>query len=340
MILLLTLNETTKQLSEPFDNMGYRSVGWFMLPRSATRELERRHRANLKTIEQTRITDKAKADAEGRHYIYADTKPWDSLTGFDYLELFEKDGREYVKYSFDGWKWYEGYPFPNLVQQMLYDVAYPDIIVDHPSEAWLEDISPVLTGSLGINQPTLIGYELHEDISAFVRSGEDWNDVDIFDNSGHISMDTDMDGNPWFDNKDCIFVIIDRTHGTAGLSPAARKAADDAEVELKALKPDHIGDLYSDSDYPAFHWDRIDIDLWKKIAGILEKAAEWEIETAAIRYDSDTPDYDAIGDYYNYDIYLNAGWDETEFMEQFTPKGQVSTSEIHPYLDDLDDQKL
>jgi hypothetical protein len=317
--------------------MGYRSVGWFMLPRSATREFERRHRIGLKRQEQQRIKDKEKAEADGRHFIYAETKPWDSLSGFDHLELFEKDGREYVKYNFDGWKWYEGYPFPQLVAQMLYDVAYPDVIVDDPSEAWLEDLSPVLSGSLGINQPTLIGYRLEEDIAAFVRSGEDWNDVDILDNTGYLQVETDMDGNPWFDNKDCIFVIIDRTHGTAGLSPAASKAADDAEMDLKALKPEKIGDLYSDPNYPAFHWDHIDIDLWKKIGGILEKLSEWEVESAAIRYNHNAMDYDAIGDYYNYDIYLNAGWDETEFMEQFTPKGHVSTSEIHPYLDD---QKL
>ena len=160
--------------------MGYRSTGWFMLPRSATVELERRHRDQMEREHRKRIVDKEEAEEAGKHFIYAQTKPWDSLTGFNEVELFERDGREYVRYDFDGWKWYSGYPFPALVETMIYNVADPDIVVEDKEEAWLE-VSPILEGVLGINQPTLMGWELEPDISAFARTGEDWNDIEVLD---------------------------------------------------------------------------------------------------------------------------------------------------------------
>ena len=319
--------------------MGYRSTGWFMLPRSATVELERRHRDQMEREHRKRIVDKEEAEEAGKHFIYAQTKPWDSLTGFNEVELFERDGREYVRYDFDGWKWYSGYPFPALVETMIYNVADPDIVVEDKEEAWLE-VSPILEGVLGINQPTLMGWELEPDISAFTRTGEDWNDIEVLDDSGEIEIYTEMDGNPWFNDADCIFAVIDRTHGTAGQSPAARKASDEAEEALRALKPDKIGDLYSDSDYPAFHWNISDRELWGKIIVILEKLDEWEVNYAAIRYDEADENYDSIGEYYDYDIYLNRGWDETDFMDQFTSKGRVPIEVVHPYLKEQEEQKL
>lgn len=319
--------------------MGYRSTGWFMIPRSATRELERRHRANLDKEEQQRIKDKEAAEKDpDKHFIYAETRPWDSLTGFDTVDLFEKDGREYVRYSFDGWKWYSGYPFPQLVETLLWNISDPHEIVDDPSEAYLEDITPVLSGSLGINQPTLMGWEMEPDHAIFVRSGEDWNDVVIFDQDGYIDTLTDMDGNPWFNGTDCIFVLLDRsfTPNEAQLDIDAKyEAYDKAEMELKALKPDHT-DLTGD--YPTLHWSTADIGIWRKIAAILNELEEAEVYSAAVRFNSDDLEYDSIGDYYDYDIYVNAGWDETPMMKEFEYKGNFPITEIHPYL--LPDQKL
>lgn len=291
--------------------MGYRSDGYFIIPIEYSEELERRVMKYLKEEENRRIVDKKKADQEGKYYAYAETKPWNPLTGFDFITLMEDSaGKQYYKYAIEGWKWYQGSGFPSIVSVLLADI---------------EDDSK---------------------LAIFVLQGEDWDDTTVFDSSGQIEMVLQLDGNPWSDDIPQIFVMVNH-EGTALDADNYQKIVD----KLTALNPTDSGtpydptDVYLDSHDNAsttiytpkytgmainaptlikrwsvrsemlFYWDRDSIVLYNDIVYILNEfettMADGAIGFAIMMNDNGYKDYSIPGtDIYEWDVYPNSGWDD------------------------------
>ena len=327
--------------------MGYRSYGYFMIPRSAAPELERRVNEYLDNEEQKRIEQKAQDEADGgRRMIYTQTKPWNPLTGFDSVELLKRkdDGKEYLRYEFEDWKWYEGYPFPTLVSQLLYEINYHGEdqyeYLDSP-DYWLET-EPVFQGSMGINQPTLVGWEAISDYAVFVRSGEDWNDVEVFDDEGLIGMDMEVDNLPFREQMfPMTLLMIDTTiyeegkeDGTLAPTPEWREAS----KKIMDLNPTN-STVVDDQ-----HWFQ-----WLGQRGVeglgetLEEIESMEIDGNffsgfVIEFGEPMESYDQRsingGDMYDYDVYVSGGWDDRDFFQQFESKGSMDIKELHPSMNE------
>ena len=327
--------------------MGYRSYGYFVIPRSAAPELERRVNEYLDNEEQKRIEQKAQDEADGgRRMIYTQTKPWNPLTGFDSVELLKRkdDGKEYLRYEFEDWKWYEGYPFPTLVSQLLYEINYHGEdqyeYLDSP-DYWLET-EPVFQGSMGINQPTLVGWEAISDYAVFVRSGEDWNDVEVFDDEGLIGMDMEVDNLPFREQMfPMTLLMIDTTiyeegkeDGTLAPTPEWREAS----KKIMDLNPTN-STVVDDQ-----HWFQ-----WLGQRGVeglgetLEEIESMEIDGNffsgfVIEFGEPMESYDQRsingGDMYDYDVYVSGGWDDREFEQAFESKGSMDIGKLHPSVNE------
>jgi len=326
--------------------MGYRSYGYFVIPRSAAPELERRVNEYLEKEEQKRIEQKAQDEKDGgRRMIYTQTKPWNPLTGFDSVELLKRkdDGKEYLRYEFQDWKWYEGYPFPTLVARLLNEINYLENqyeYLDSP-DYWLET-EPVFQGSMGINQPTLVGWEAISDYAVFVRSGEDWNDVVVFDDEGLIGVDMEVDNLPFrVQEFPMTLLMIDTTiyekgkeDGTLAPTPEWREAT----KKLMDLNPTNST---VDDEHHWFQW------LGQRgvngLGEILEEIESIEIDGNVlsgfkIEFGEPMESYDQTsingGDMYDYDVYVNGGWDDRDFFQHFESKGSIDIRELHPSLNE------
>lgn len=325
--------------------MGYRSYGYFVIPRSAAPELERRVNEYLDKEERKRIEQKAQDEKDGgRRMIYTQTKPWNPLTGFDSVELLESkdDGKEYLRYEFNDWKWYEGYPFPTMVSQLLYETNYLGEnqyeYLESP-DYWLET-EPVFQGSMGINQPTLVGWRALPDYAVFVRSGEDWNDVEVFDDEGMIGVDMEVDNIPFRHQEfPMTLLMIDTTiyeqgkdDGTLAPTPEWREA----RKKIMDLNPTNST---VDDEHHWFQW------LGRREVGglgeILDEIESMEIDGNVlsgfeIEFGEPMESFDQRsingGDMYDYDVYVNGGWDDRDFRQAFESKGSIDIRELHPSL--------
>ena len=328
--------------------MGYRSYGYFVIPRSAAPELERRVNEYLDKEERKRIEQKAQDEKDnGRRMIYTQTKPWNPLTGFDSVELLKRksDGKEYLLYQFEDWKWYEGYPFPTMVSQLLYETNYHEEnqyeYLDSP-DYWLET-EPVFQGSMGINQPTLVGWEALSDYAVFVRSGEDWNDVVVFDDEGLISVDMEIDNIP-FRGQDFPMTLLmvdttvykgndegdDSLAGTAEWQKLSKKLMDLNPTNSTVVDEQHW-----------FQWlGQRGVD---GLGEILEEIESTEIDGNVfhgfkIEFGEPMESFDQTsindGDMYDYDVYVNGGWDDRDFFQEFERKGVIDIRELHPSLNE------
>ena len=155
--------------------MGYRSNGYFIIPAQYSAELGRRVGDYLIAEKAKRVRDKAQADKAGKHYIYSSTDPWNPLSGFDNSMTLMEDsaGLKYHKYEIEGWKWYQGDGFPQIVEELLYEI------------------------------------EEDSQLAVFVLQGEDWDDTTVFDTTGQIDYPWfSLEGNPWSSKTPQIFVTV------------------------------------------------------------------------------------------------------------------------------------
>ena len=305
--------------------MGYRSNGYFIIPAEYSAELGQRVNDYLVEEEKRRVIDKKKADAEGKHYVYADTKPWNPLTGFDFITLMEDSkGNQYHKYGIEGWKWYQGSGFPQIVETLLSDIAYPDDnYLDSPEDTFLQTTyTPTYTG-MAINAPTLIKrWLVTPQLAIFCLQGEDWNDTTVFDPSGEVLQMAELDGSPWSTELPQILVMVDsETVSDPKNYPVYEKLRD----KLNALNPTNDGNPYAGKDdtNTFFYWDTTGIDdnkLFKEISVILDEFEEIEasgfaigmIPQNVIGFHDGLISQEINGtSHWDWDIYPNGGWDDT-----------------------------
>tara|TARA_B100000683_G_scaffold237847_1_gene243276 strand:- start:3637 stop:4623 length:987 start_codon:yes stop_codon:yes gene_type:complete len=323
--------------------MGYRSYGYFVIPRSAAPELERRVNEYLEQEERKRIEQKAQDELDnGRRMIYTQTKPWNPLSGFDSgddLEILERDGKEYIKYKFNDWKWYEGYPFPRMVDRIINEINYYDQeeILDSP-DFWLET-EAVYQGSFGINQKTLVGWAGVADYAAFVRSGEDWNDVEVIDPEGLMSEYMEVDNIPFpGDSFPMTLLMIDTTVYKGGdaedESLAGTSEWQAFNEKLMALNPTNSTVVDEQ------HWYQWlgNQSIIPEVREILEEVESTEVGDGMFHgwlaeFHDFMGEYDVLtindGDMYDYDVYVNGGWDDRDFMKQFSEKGNIALADLH-----------
>ena len=277
--------------------MGYRSNGYFIIPAEYSAELDRSVKDYLVEEEKKRIKDKKVADDAGKHYMYGNTKPWNPLTGFDFITLMEDSkGNQYHKYGIEGWKWYQGSDFPKIVDELLNFISSK--------------------GKLAI----------------FALQGEDWDDTTVEDSTGIIERVYELAGNPWDEDSPQILVMVNH-EGPASDIGNYQEVLD----KLTALEPTESGDLVRDMvgiainaptmvniflvrDPQYFYWSRSSMRTtaagFKKIKKILtdfETKMEDTIGFAVMM--------DGYGDfneleingtsYEDYDVWPQSGWDDT-----------------------------
>ena len=315
--------------------MGYRSHGYFVIPIKYAAELERRVLNYLKEEEERRISDKAKADKAGKHYMYGSTKPWNPLEGFDNITLMsDSAGNQYYKYAIEGWKWYQGSDFPLVVSDLLNDI------------------------------------EEDSQLAIFVLQGEDWDDTTVVDTTGQINVVYGLDGNPWSEEIPQIFAMVHHD-GPAKYADNYQEVLD----KLTALEPTESGmmanygvmttkslmdkhDNASTTIYTPeytgmainaptlkkmwttrsemfFYWDRDNTVLYHDIIGILEGfSKDWEgFGEGAIGFvvkmnEQGHEDHSINAtEIYEYDVYPNSGWDESTL--DLTEIKEIPTKDIH-----------
>ncbi len=292
--------------------MGYRSNGYFIIPAQYSAELGRRVADYLVAEKEKRVKEKAQADQDGKHYIYASTDPWNPLSGFDsVIEMTDEAGEFYHKYVFDGWKWYEGYNFPGIVERLLYEISWPDeYLLDTPEDTFLDvDYTPIYQGK-AINLPTLI--EKWTPIAGdtiFVRKGEDWNDVVVEDSTDQVFISSEIDGAPYSEKIPQILIMLNGED----VEPKDKLNYEALLSRLDNLSPDKTGEPWQEGDR-FFYWDiagRND-DIWEKIREIFDPverlgAVGWGLFMTG----DDMEEVHANGgSHLDDDIYPNMGWDE------------------------------
>lgn len=290
--------------------MGYRSNGYFIIPAQYSAELGRRVADYLVAEKEKRVKEKAQADQDDKHYIYASTDPWNPLSGFDsVIEMTDEAGEFYHKYVFDGWKWYDGYNFPGIVERLLYEISYPDgYLLDSPEDTFLDvDYTPIYQGE-AINLPTLI--ERWTPIAGdtiFVRKGEDWDDVVVEDSTDQVFITSEIDGAPYSEKVPQTLLL---------LNGGDVEDKDKLEYErildkLNNLSPLKVGEPWQEGDR-FFYWDNVDPTIWKEIVEIFAVADRLgAVGWGLFMTGDDMEQVHANGaSYWDDDIYPNMGWDE------------------------------
>jgi hypothetical protein len=305
--------------------MGYRSNGYFIIPAAYSAVLAQRVNDYLVEEEQQRIKDKKVADEAGKHYLYGNTKPWNPLTGFNFLTLMEDSkGNQYHKYSIEGWKWYQGSGFPQIVEELLNDIAYPEEnYLDSPEDTFLQTTYTLRYTGMAINAPTTIeGWLVTPQLAIFCLQGEDWNDTTVFDPSDQVFPMAELTGSPWSTELPQILVMVDsETVSDPKNYPVYEKLRD----KLNALNPTNYGNPYAGKDdtNTFFYWDTTGIDdnkLFREISVILDEFEEIEatgfaigqIPKNVIGFDDGLISQEISGtSHWDWDIYPNGGWDDT-----------------------------
>ena len=298
--------------------MGYRYTGYFIIPAAYSAELGRKVDDYLEEEEKKRIKEKKVARDAGKPYMYGNTKPYNYLNNFHFITLMEDSkGNQYHKYSIEDLKWYQGYGFPDIVEELLNELSYE--------------------GKLAI----------------FVLHGEEWNDVTVEDTTGQITREFGLEGNPWTDKIPQILVMVDH-EGTASDADNYQEVLDQlTALEPTESGDPYTTDVYllsSDDrsttkyidqlpiqeigEYPMainaptmvkrwlvrqhqyFYWDTDDQDLLFKIQGILTDF-DIEMEDAvgfSVMMDSGG-EFDELEingtSHYDFDVWPQSGWDDT-----------------------------
>lgn len=316
--------------------MGYRSNGYFIIPAQYSAELGRRVADYLIKEKAKRVRDKEKADKEGKHFIYASTDPWNPLSGFDIVEemenLMDDDDDKYHKYTFEGWKWYDGYDFPGIVERLLYQISYSDgQLLDSPDDTFLDvDYTPIYQGE-AINLPTLIPkWTPTESHTVFVRSGEDWDDIVVEDSTGSISIEMEIDS-PYSNKVPQILIMVDQDQ----VEPKNMIEFGTLMSKLSDLSPEKTGEPWAEGER-FFYWGSAQANnaLWKDITNIFETLERlggqgWGLW---LGHDSIIDEVNANGaSHWDSDVYPQMGWDEKELLFRETGK-IIRTQDLFPDL--------
>jgi len=325
--------------------MGYRSNGYFIIPAQYSAELGRRVADFLIKEKAKRVKDKEKADQEGKHYIYASTDPWNPLSGFDIVEEMENlrdgDDDKYHKYAFEGWKWYDGYDFPGIVERLLYQISYPDsTLLDSPDDTFLDvDYTPIYQGD-AINLPTLIQkWTPIEGHTVFVRSGEDWDDVVVEDSTGHLSIEVEIDS-PYSNKVPQILIMVSQEGQEAyngGNFDVAKNLIEFGTLmsKLSDLSPEKTGEPWAEGER-FFYWGGAHANsvIWNEIRDIFQTVDRlnghgWGLWMG---HDSVIDEINANGaSHWDSDVYPHMGWDEKESVFRETGK-IIRTQDLFPEL--------
>jgi len=325
--------------------MGYRSNGYFIIPAQYSAELGRRVADFLIKEKAKRVKDKAQADKDGKHFIYSSTDPWNPLSGFDIVEEMENlrdgDDDKYHKYAFEGWKWYDGYDFPGIVERLLYQISYPDsTLLDSPDDTFLDvDYTPIYQGD-AINLPTLIQkWTPIEGHTVFVRSGEDWDDVVVEDSTGHLSIEVEIDS-PYSNKVPQILIMVSQEGQEAyngGNFDVAKNLIEFGTLmsKLSDLSPEKTGEPWAEGER-FFYWGGAHANsvIWNEIRDIFQTVDRlnghgWGLWMG---HDSVIDEINANGaSHWDSDVYPHMGWDEKESVFRETGK-IIRTQDLFPEL--------
>ena len=287
--------------------MGYRSNGYFIIPAQYSAELGRRVADYLADEKAKRVKDKAQADKDGSHYIYASTDPWNPLSGFDsIIEMKDNEGNLFHQYVFDGWKWYDGYNFPGIVERIMYEISYPDgYLLDSPEDTFLDvDYTPIYQGD-AINLPTLIKrWTAIEGDTVFVRKGEDWNDLVIEDSTEQVWISSEIDGAPYSEKVPQTLLLLNGDDVEEKDKLEYERVLD----KLNNLSPLKVGEPWQEGDR-FFYWDNVDPTIWKEIGEIFVVADRVGASGWGLMMDNDMMD----------ELHVNGAsyWDDDVYPSMF-----------------------
>lgn len=313
--------------------MGYRSNGYFIIPAQYSAELGRRVADYLVAEKAKRVKDKAQADKDGKHYIYGSTDPWNPLTGFDSIvEMKDGKGDLFHKYVFEGWKWYDGYDFPGIVERLLYQISYPDgNLLDSPDDTFLDvDYTPIYKGD-AINLPTLIPkWTPIEGDTVFVRSGEDWDDVVVEDSTGNLSLTVEIDS-PYSEKAPQILIMVSQED----IEPKNMIQFGTLMSKLSDLDPEKTGEPWAEGER-FFYWGRAHENsvIWKEIREIFENINRLNGHAWGLWLGPDgiIDELNANGaSYWDSDVYPHMGWDDKE-LEMVETGKVILTEDLFPDL--------
>tara|TARA_A200000159_G_C7327073_1_gene341435 strand:- start:262 stop:1206 length:945 start_codon:yes stop_codon:yes gene_type:complete len=303
--------------------MGYRSNGYFIIPAQYSAELGRRVVDYLADEKAKRVKDKAQADKDGSHYIYASTDPWNPLSGFDsIIEMKNNEGDLFHQYVFDGWKWYEGYNFPGIVERLLYEISWPDgYLLDSPEDTFLDvDYTPIYHGD-AINLPTLIKrWTAIEGDTVFVRKGEDWNDVVVEDSTEQVWISSEIDGAPYSEKVPQTLLLLNGSDVEDHNKWEYERILD----KLDNLSPLKVGEPWQEGDR-FFYWDNVDPKIWKKITEIFSVADRVGASGWGLMMDNDMMDELHVNgaSYWDDDVYPSMYWDDSGLKTYFMETGNI-----------------
>lgn len=313
--------------------MGYRSNGYFIIPAQYSAELGRRVADYLIKEKAKRVKDKAQADKDGKHFIYGSTDPWNPLSGFDMVEEMEnlREGNDkYHRYAFEGWKWYDGYDFPGIVERLLYQISYPDSkLLDSPDDTFLDvDYTPIYQGD-AINLPTLIQkWTPIGGHTVFVRTGEDWDDVVVEDSTGHLSIEVEIDS-PYSNKVPQILIMVSQEGQEAyngGNFDVAENLIEFGTLmsKLSDLSPEKTGEPWAEGER-FFYWGGAHANsvIWNDIRDIFQTVDRlnghgWGLW---LGHDGIIDEINANGaSHWDSDVYPHMGWDDKESVFRATGK--------------------
>ena len=244
-------------------------------------------------------------------------------------------GLQYHKYEIEGWKWYQGSGFPQIVEELLYEI------------------------------------EEDSQLAVFVLQGEDWDDTTVFDTTGKIDTLIELEGNPWTGKIPQIFVTVNH-EGTAeyadnyqellnklnALDPTKKSEGSlfyqrpNRNMATLMYTPEYSGmainaptrkQIWTDRSDMSFYWDTDDNDLYAKIISILEEFEGTpdvgeEASGFAVKMNDNFEDYAINGtDLYDYDVYPLSGWDETDL--ELKEISDLKLKDVFPFFN-VGDRKI
>ena len=175
------------------------------------------------------------------------------------------------------------------------------------------------------------------------RGGEDWNDVEVFDDEGLIDVDMEIDNIP-FRGQDLpmTLLMVDTTvyKGDDGDDGSLAGTAEWVEASKKIMDLNPTNSTVVDEQH-WFQW--VGQEGVKGLGEVLEEIESTEIDGNVfygfeVVFGEPMESYDQRsingGDMYDYDVYVNGGWDDSDFFDLFELKGRIDIKELHPSLNE------
>ena len=167
--------------------------------------------------------------------------------------------------------------------------------------------------------------------------------MEVFDDEGLIGVDMEIDNIP-FRGQDFPMTLLmvdttiykggdeddDSLAGTAEWQKASKKIMDLNPTNSTVVDEQHW-----------FQWlGQRGVD---GLGEVLEEIESTEIDGNVfsgfkIEFGEPMESFDQTsindGDMYDYDVYVNGGWDDRDFFQEFEPKGSIDIRELHPSLNE------